>query len=170
MKPSHLPLCSLRIVPSYWDVEARMVPVSVESDFIMDPKNAIQYIDENTIGVVVILGSTYTGHFEDVQGMNDLREFSVVLWMVNIIFANFVGLSVTELQSRTGLDIPIHVDAASGGFFAPFAYPGYKWAFDVPRVASINVSGHKFGLVSAVNNLTSTSNLCALVVYRYTQA
>ncbi|KAF7430349.1 hypothetical protein PC9H_006054 [Pleurotus ostreatus] len=110
----------------YWDVEARIVPVSVESDFIMDPKNAIQFIDENTIGVVVILGSTYTGHFENVQEMNDL---------------------LTELHSNTGLDIPIHVDAASGGFFAPFAYPSYKWAFDVPRVASINVSGHKFGLV-----------------------
>ncbi|KAG9218226.1 hypothetical protein CCMSSC00406_0005907 [Pleurotus cornucopiae] len=110
----------------YWDVEARIVPVSVESDFIMDPKNAIQFIDENTIGVVVILGSTYTGHFENVQEMNDL---------------------LTELHNNTGLDIPIHVDAASGGFFAPFAYPSYKWAFDVPRVASINVSGHKFGLV-----------------------
>ncbi len=71
--------------PSYWDVEARIVPVSVESEFIMDTKNAIQFIDENTIGVVVILGSTYTGHFENVQEMNDLRQFSVVLsQMMNV--------------------------------------------------------------------------------------
>lgn len=55
--------------------------------------------------------------------------------------------AVDELQQKTGLDIPIHVDGASGGFFAPFAYPNYKWAFDVPRVQSINTSGHKFGLV-----------------------
>jgi len=54
---------------------------------------------------------------------------------------------VDELQQKTGLDIPIHVDGASGGFFAPFAYPNYKWAFDIPRVQSINTSGHKFGLV-----------------------
>ena len=53
------------------------------------------------------------------------------------------------LQERTGLDIPIHVDAASGGFIAPFAYPNLKWSFDVKRVVSINTSGHKFGLVYA---------------------
>lgn len=52
-----------------------------------------------------------------------------------------------DLQKKTGLDIPIHVDAASGGFFAPFAYPNYKWSFEIPRVHSINTSGHKFGLV-----------------------
>jgi glutamate decarboxylase len=56
---------------------------------------------------------------------------------------------VDDLQKRTGLDIPIHVDGASGAFIAPFAYPKYKWAFDVPRVHSINTSGHKFGLVYA---------------------
>lgn len=57
-------------------------------------------------------------------------------------------LAVDDLQARTGLDIPIHVDAASGGFVAPFAYPeGYQWCFDVPRVVSINTSGHKYGLV-----------------------
>jgi glutamate decarboxylase len=54
---------------------------------------------------------------------------------------------VNDLQTRTGLDIPIHVDGASGGFIAPFAYPSLKWGFDVPRVVSINTSGHKFGLV-----------------------
>ncbi|KAH8110294.1 glutamate decarboxylase [Phellopilus nigrolimitatus] len=110
----------------YWDVEARLVPVHAQTDFVMHPFDALKYIDENTIGVMVIMGSTYTGHFEDVQLMSDL---------------------LGDLQARTGLDIPIHVDAASGGFIAPFAYPNLKWAFDVPRVVSINTSGHKFGLV-----------------------
>jgi len=91
----------------------------------MSPKRAMQYIDENTIGVMVILGSTYTGVFENVQEMNDLLD---------------------EYETKTGQHVPIHVDAASGGFVAPFVYPKYKWAFDVPRVASINTSGHKFGL------------------------
>lgn len=57
----------------YSDVEARLVPVTVESNFVMDPKEAIKFVDENTIAVMVILGSTYTGEFEDVKGMNDLR-------------------------------------------------------------------------------------------------
>ncbi|KAI5822513.1 glutamate decarboxylase [Schizophyllum commune Tattone D] len=110
----------------YWDVEARMVPVNRETSYVLKPEDAIQYIDENTIGVMVILGSTYNGAFEDVGRMSSLLD---------------------DLQERTGLDIPIHVDAASGGFIAPFAYPEYKWAFDVSRVVSINSSGHKFGLV-----------------------
>ncbi|KXN86662.1 Glutamate decarboxylase [Leucoagaricus sp. SymC.cos] len=112
----------------YFDVECRLVPVKAEKGFIMDPHDALQYIDENTIGVMVILGSTYTGHFENVQLMSNLLD---------------------DLQRRTGLDIPIHVDAASGGFVAPFAYPHLKWSFDVKRVVSINTSGHKFGLVYA---------------------
>ncbi|KAF8639285.1 hypothetical protein AX16_010357 [Volvariella volvacea WC 439] len=110
----------------YFDVECRLVPVKAQTGFVLDPKDAIQYIDENTIGVMVILGSTYTGHFEDVQEMSDLLD---------------------KLQEDTGLDIPIHVDAASGGFIAPFVYPDLKWSFDVRRVVSINTSGHKFGLV-----------------------
>ncbi|KAJ7512565.1 pyridoxal phosphate-dependent transferase [Mycena galericulata] len=112
----------------YWDVEARLVPVNASTNYVMNPHDAIPFIDENTIGVMVIMGSTYTGHFEDVQLMSDLLD---------------------KLQERTGLDIPIHVDGASGAFIAPFAYPNYKWAFDVPRVVSINTSGHKFGLVYA---------------------
>lgn len=110
----------------YFEVESRLVPVKAANGFIMDPNDALQYIDENTIGVMVILGSTYTGHFENVQLMNDLLD---------------------DLQARTGVDVPIHVDGASGGFVAPFAYPSLKWSFDVPRVVSINTSGHKFGLV-----------------------
>ncbi|KAL1750587.1 pyridoxal phosphate-dependent transferase [Schizophyllum commune] len=112
----------------YWDVEARLVPVNSSTSYVMKPEDAIQFIDENTIGVMVILGSTYNGAFEDVARMSDLLD---------------------DLQERTGLDIPIHVDAASGGFIAPFAYPQHKWAFDVSRVVSINSSGHKFGLVYA---------------------
>jgi len=103
----------------------RLVPVDESTRFVMSPKRALDYIDENTIGVMVILGSTYTGVFENVQEMSDCLD---------------------EYETKTGHHVPIHVDAASGGFFAPFAYPKYKWAFDVPRVQSINTSGHKFGL------------------------
>lgn len=112
----------------YFDVECRLVPVSADKGFCMDPHDAIPFIDENTIGVIVIFGSTYTGHFEDVALMSTLLD---------------------DLQERTGLDIPIHVDGASGAFIAPFAYPNLKWSFEVPRVVSINTSGHKFGLVYA---------------------
>ncbi|KAJ7201678.1 glutamate decarboxylase [Mycena pura] len=112
----------------YWDVEARLVPVNASTNYVMNPHDAMQYIDENTIGVMVIMGSTYTGHFENVQLMSDLLD---------------------DLQNRTGLDVKIHVDGASGAFIAPFAYPNLKWAFDVSRVVSINTSGHKFGLVYA---------------------
>jgi len=102
----------------------RLVPVDESTRFCMSPARAMQYIDENTIGVMVILGSTYTGHFENVQEMSDLLD---------------------EYETKTGQHVPIHVDAASGGFVAPFIYPKYKWAFDVKRVQSINTSGHKFG-------------------------
>ncbi|CAA7268399.1 unnamed protein product [Cyclocybe aegerita] len=112
----------------YFDVETRLVPVKAENGFIMDPPDALQYIDENTIGVIIILGSTYTGHFENVALMSELLD---------------------DLKDRTGLDIPIHVDGASGAFIAPFVYPDLKWSFDIPRVVSINTSGHKFGLVYA---------------------
>ncbi|KAF9525236.1 pyridoxal phosphate-dependent transferase [Crepidotus variabilis] len=112
----------------YFDVECRLVPVKEANGFVLDPHDAIKFIDENTIGVMLILGSTYTGHFENVVLMNELLD---------------------DLQKRTGLDIPIHVDAASGGFISPFAYPHLKWDFSIPRVVSINTSGHKFGLVYA---------------------
>ncbi|KAF8605688.1 glutamate decarboxylase [Ceratobasidium sp. AG-I] len=112
----------------YFDVECRLVPVDQETNHVMSPERAMQFIDENTIGVMVILGSTYTGAFEDVEGMARLLD---------------------EYEAKTGYSVPIHVDAASGGFVAPFAYPKYKWAFDIPRVHSINTSGHKFGLVYA---------------------
>jgi glutamate decarboxylase len=109
----------------YFDVECRLIPVSAESHYCLDIAKAAEACDENTIGVYVILGSTYTGHFEDVEGMSK---------------------ELDRIQQEKGWDIPIHVDAASGGFVAPFAFPKLKWSFEVPRVKSINTSGHKYGL------------------------
>ncbi|KAI0972081.1 glutamate decarboxylase [Xylaria arbuscula] len=115
----------------YFEVEARILPVSRESNYRLDPKLVEENIDENTIGVFVILGSTYTGHYEPVEEVSKILD---------------------RFQERTGIDIPIHVDAASGGFVAPFTEAktgGTKWNFELPRVKSINVSGHKYGLVYA---------------------
>ncbi|HET9076219.1 MAG TPA: glutamate decarboxylase [Acidimicrobiales bacterium] len=109
----------------YWDVEARLVPV--EGDRLhLTADAAIAHCDENTIGVAAILGSTFDGSYEPV------REIAAAL---------------DRLQEDRGLDIPIHVDAASGGFVAPFLQPDLEWDFRLPRVASINASGHKYGLV-----------------------
>ncbi|KAF8061476.1 glutamate decarboxylase [Lyophyllum atratum] len=109
----------------YFEVECRLVPVSVESHYRLDPVKAMELVDENTIGVFVILGSTYTGHYEPVKEMSDLLD---------------------GYEAKTGHSVPIHVDAASGGFVAPFATPKLVWDFKLPRVVSINTSGHKFGL------------------------
>jgi len=115
----------------YFEVEARILPVSDNSQFRLDPELVKKNIDENTIGVFVILGSTYTGHYEPVEEISQILD---------------------EFEAKTGVDIPIHVDAASGGFIAPFTHAkagGPKWDFQLPRVKSINTSGHKFGLVYA---------------------
>lgn len=114
----------------YFEVEGRILPVSTGSSYRLDPKLVKENLDENTIGVFVILGSTYTGHYEPVEEISNLLD---------------------EFEKETGHDVPIHVDGASGGFIAPFAYAGagFKWDFTLPRVKSINVSGHKFGLVYA---------------------
>ena len=115
----------------YFEVEARILPVSEKSRYSLDPDLVKENIDENTIGVFVILGSTYTGHYEPVE------EISTVL---------------DAYEAKTGVDIPIHVDGASGAFIAPFTHAkagGPKWDFALPRVKSINTSGHKFGLVYA---------------------
>ncbi|KAI0340621.1 glutamate decarboxylase [Trametopsis cervina] len=109
----------------YFEVECRLVPISKESHYRLDPKKAMEYVDENTIGVYVILGSTYTGHYEPVKEMSDLLD---------------------EYEAKTGYSVPIHVDGASGAFIAPFATPKHEWDFRLPRVVSINTSGHKFGL------------------------
>jgi glutamate decarboxylase len=116
-----------------------MVPVSEESGHTMDPKKALEKVDENTICVVCILGSTYTGKFEDVQEMSKLLDKLEKEKVCNIF--GFIG------NSLQGLDVSIHVDAASGGFTAPFTFPNLKWDFRLPRVHTINVSGHKYGLV-----------------------
>jgi glutamate decarboxylase len=114
----------------YFEVESRILPVSEKSNYRLDPDLVKENIDENTIGVFVILGSTYTGHYEPVEEISNILD---------------------EYEKKTGVDIPIHVDAASGGFIAPFTHAkaGFKWNFELPRVKSINTSGHKFGLVYA---------------------
>jgi glutamate decarboxylase len=111
--------------PSSWYlnllIDLRFVYCTTER-FVIDPQQAVDLIDENTIGICAILGSTYTGEYEDIKSINDLLE-------------------------EKNIDVPIHVDAASGGFVAPFINPGLLWDFRLPKVVSINVSGHKYGLV-----------------------
>lgn len=111
----------------YFDVEDRIIRVTAGSDHLIDTTEIKKNIDENTIGIFVIMGSTFTGAFEPVEKISHLLD---------------------EVEKETGLDIPIHVDGASGGFVAPFAFPHLKWDFSVPRVVSINTSGHKFGLTT----------------------
>ncbi|KAH0943485.1 hypothetical protein HID58_003122 [Brassica napus] len=111
----------------YFEVELKEVKLS-EGYYVMDPAKAVEMVDENTICVAAILGSTLTGEFEDVKTLNDL---------------------LAEKNAETGWDVAIHVDAASGGFIAPFLYPDLEWDFRLPWVKSINVSGHKYGLVYA---------------------
>ncbi len=108
----------------YWDVELRQIPMAKDR-LIMSPTEALKRCDENTIGVVPTLGVTFTGDYEPIAA---------------------VSAALDDLQARTGLDIPIHVDGASGGFLAPFCAPDLVWDFRLPRVKSINASGHKFGL------------------------
>lgn len=111
----------------YFEVQLKEVKLK-EGYYIMDPSKAVEMVDENTICVAAILGSTLTGEFEDVKLLNQL---------------------LTEKNAETGWDTPIHVDAASGGFIAPFLFPDLEWDFRLPLVKSINVSGHKYGLVYA---------------------
>jgi glutamate decarboxylase len=110
----------------YFDVEPRMVPVHESNNFVMDVKEAMKYVDENTICVTGILGSTFTGQYENIKQLNE---------------------ELDRIHKDKGWDIPIHVDAASGGFVAPFAFPEHEWDFRLPRVKTINTSGHKYGLV-----------------------
>ncbi|KAK3442483.1 hypothetical protein EUGRSUZ_B02632 [Eucalyptus grandis] len=111
----------------YFEVELKEVKLR-EGYYVMDPVKAVELVDENTICVAAILGSTLNGEFEDVKLLNDL---------------------LLEKNKQTGWNTPIHVDAASGGFIAPFLYPELEWDFRLPLVKSINVSGHKYGLVYA---------------------
>jgi len=109
----------------YWDVEPRLAPMEGDRRHL-DGEQAAKLCDENTIGVVAVLGSTFDGSYEPV------KEISAAL---------------DGLQGERGLDVPLHVDAASGGFVAPFIQPDLEWDFRLPRVQSINASGHKYGLV-----------------------
>ncbi len=109
----------------YWDVEPRLVPVEAGL-YHLTADRALAHCDENTIGVVAILGSTFDGSYEPIKEIADALD---------------------KLEADKGLSVPVHVDAASGGFVAPFIQPELEWDFRVPRVQSINASGHKYGLV-----------------------
>ena len=109
----------------YWDVEPRLVPMEGDR-FHLDAEQAVAHSDENTIGVVSVLGSTFDGSYEPVKE---------------------IATALDQLEHDKDLNIPLHVDAASGGFVAPFLQPDVEWDFRVPRVQSINASGHKYGLV-----------------------
>ena len=108
----------------YWDIELREIPMEGDR-LIMNAEEVLKRVDENTIGVVPTLGVTFTCQYEPVAD---------------------VAAALDKLQEDTGLDIPMHVDGASGGFIAPFVEPDLLWDFRLPRVKSINASGHKFGL------------------------
>ena len=110
---------------NYWDVEMRLVPMEGDR-FTLSAEEAVKLCDENTIGVVAVLGSTFDGSYEPVAE---------------------ICAALDDLQARTGLDVPVHVDGASGAFIAPFLDQDLEWDFRQPRVASINASGHKYGLV-----------------------
>jgi glutamate decarboxylase len=109
----------------YWQVEPRLVPMEPGRLHLTGPEAAAR-CDENTIGVVAVVGSTMDGSYEPVGEIND---------------------ELDRLAAAGGPDVPVHVDGASGGFVAPFLQPDLVWDFRVPRVASINASGHKYGLV-----------------------
>jgi glutamate decarboxylase len=109
----------------YFDVEPRIIPLQPDK-YTIGPEDVEPHVDENTIGVAAVVGTTFTGHADDVSGINDL---------------------LVRLRDEKGLDVPMHVDGASGGFVWPFLYPDSKWDFRLEQVRSINVSGHKYGLV-----------------------
>jgi glutamate decarboxylase len=109
----------------YWEVEPRLVPMEGET-YHLTAERAVEHCDENTIGVVAILGSTFDGSYEPVKEISDALD---------------------KFESERGIYVPMHVDAASGGFVAPFLTPDLEWDFRIKRVQSINASGHKYGLV-----------------------
>ena len=109
----------------YFDVEPRIIPLQ-RHKFTIGPEDVEPHIDENTIGVAAVLGTTFTGHADDIVGIDALLR---------------------RLRDERGLEVPMHVDGASGGFVWPFLYPDSPWDFRLETVRSINVSGHKYGLV-----------------------
>ncbi|MDQ7978934.1 glutamate decarboxylase [Paraburkholderia sp. SARCC-3016] len=108
----------------YFDVEPRIVPLK-PGNYRLTAEQLDRYVDENTIAVVAIAGQTFTGEDDDIEQIH--------AWL-------------DDYEKRTGISIPMHIDGASGGFVNPFLYPDYKWDFRLPRVQSINASGHKYGL------------------------
>lgn len=109
----------------YWEVEPRYIPME-KGRYVITPEEVVEHCDENTIGVLAILGTTFTGEFEPIKAIND---------------------ALAQLNAKSSWEIPLHVDAASGGFVAPFLRPDLEWDFRLSEVRSINVSGHKYGLV-----------------------
>ncbi len=109
----------------YWDVEMKLLPLE-KGRYSLCPKKAMKLCDENTIGIIGILGSTFTGEYEKIEEIHT---------------------ELDKLNKKTGWNIPLHVDAASGGFVAPFIQKKLKWDFRLKWVSSINASGHKYGLV-----------------------
>lgn len=108
----------------YFDVEPRIAPLK-PGTYRLTTEHLDRLVDENTICVVAIAGQTFTGEDDDIEEIH--------AWL-------------DDYEARTGISIPMHIDGASGGFVNPFLYPDYKWDFRLPRVLSINASGHKFGL------------------------
>jgi glutamate decarboxylase len=109
----------------YWEVEPRYIPMRPDR-YVIAPEEVVGRCDENTIGAVAILGTTFTGEFEPIEAIHD---------------------ALVAHNASQGLEVPLHVDAASGGFVAPFIHPQLRWDFRLPNVVSINTSGHKYGLV-----------------------
>src|SRR3954449_5042106 len=109
----------------YFDVEPRIIPLQSHK-FTIGPEDVEPHVDENTIGVAAVLGTTFTGHSDDIAGIDALLR---------------------RLRDESGLEVPLHIDGASGGFVWPFLYPDTAWDFRLETVRSINVSGHKYGLV-----------------------
>jgi len=108
----------------YFDVEPRYLPMA-EGRYVITPEQVLDAVDEDTIGVVGILGTTFTGELEPIAE---------------------ICAALDQLAAGGGVDVPVHVDAASGGFVVPFLHQDLEWDFRLPRVVSINVSGHKYGL------------------------
>jgi glutamate decarboxylase len=109
----------------YFEVQARIAPME-EGRYTIGPAEVQGLLDERTIAVAGLIGTTFTGQMDDLRGINDL---------------------LADVESKQGWRIPLHIDAASGGFIAPFSAPELEWDFRLPQVRSINVSNHKFGLV-----------------------
>ena len=109
----------------YWDIEMRLVPMD-EQHMSINVDKVLDYVDEYTIGVVGILGITYTGKYDDIKALDKKLE---------------------EYNKTAKITVPIHVDGASGAMFAPFIEPDLKWDFQLKNVVSISTSGHKYGLV-----------------------